>query len=249
MRSFAALVAVATLPMIAADTCQAQHGGHTNAICCAPATFPISPTPDCDYENDANKCQTACCGTTCASRNVVCPADYVKKEKYDTTRSNDGDSAATVLAACCERTCKSMGTTCPMGKSKVAGFDALTCADKDACDDACCKVTCASTNIACTTMGLAPKAAYDTIVCPGGGCDEGDCCERTCKSAAIVCAAGTNQVEGFDTLACADQGACEAACCKRTCASAPVRACTTMGLAPKAAYATIECVGGACDEG
>eukprot|EP00754_Rhynchopus_humris_P032829 Rhum_TRINITY_DN15430_c1_g2::Rhum_TRINITY_DN15430_c1_g2_i6::g.158298::m.158298 len=184
MRSFAALVAVATLPMIAADTCQAQHGGHTNAICCAPATFPISPTPDCDYENDANKCQTACCGTTCASRNVVCPADYVKKEKYDTTRSNDGDSAATVLAACCERTCKSMGIACGAGVNPVATYDTLVCADQAACETACCKRTCASAPAReCTTPGLAQRAKYATIVCAGGGaCDEGDCCERTCKS-------------------------------------------------------------------
>ena len=78
MRSFATFVAVATLPLIAADTCHEQRGGLRDA-----------------------------CGTTCALRAVACPAGYAKKAAYDRTASNAGDSAAVTLAACCERTCKS----------------------------------------------------------------------------------------------------------------------------------------------
>ena len=106
MRSFATFVAVATLPLIAADTCHEQRGGHTNAICCAAGTSFIAAAPgaDCDYEFAADKCQAACCGTTCALRAVACPAGYAKKAAYDRTASNAGDSAAVTLAACCERT-------------------------------------------------------------------------------------------------------------------------------------------------
>eukprot|EP00754_Rhynchopus_humris_P032822 Rhum_TRINITY_DN15430_c1_g1::Rhum_TRINITY_DN15430_c1_g1_i1::g.158272::m.158272 len=226
MRSFAALVAVATLPMIAADTCQAQHGGHTNAICCAPATFPISPTPDCDYENDANKCQTACCGTTCASRNVVCPADYVKKEKYDTTRSNDGDSAATVLAACCERTCKSSAIVCAAGTNEVEGFSTKTCASQDACEDECCKRTCASAPArTCTTPGLVQREKYATIECPvtkaSTECSEDLCCVGTCKSKGVTCGDGYIKLGDFDTIECAGAAdTCADTCCEKTCSHA-----------------------------
>ena len=258
MRSFAAFVAVVTLPMVVApappmlDRCQMQLGGHTNAICCATGTSYIAaaPGPLCDYERTLDKCQSACCGTTCALRAVVCPADYVKKAAYDRTASNAGDSAAVTLAACCERTCKSMGITCPTGKNQVEGFDTLACADQADCEADCCRPTCASAPAtACTTAGLAPKAKYATILCPKGGCGEANCCERTCKSSAITCAAGTNQVEGFDTKLCASQGACEADCCKRTCASAPARECTTPGLVQRAKYATILCPNkGGCNE-
>ena len=253
MRSFAALVAVAALPMIAADTCREQTGGHTNPICCSAGTsfIAVAPGADCDYEKDADKCQGDCCASTCMTKAVACPAGYVKKAAYDTTASAVGDSAGVTLAACCERTCKSMGIVCGAGVNPVETFDTLVCVDLGACEIACCKRTCASAPArTCTTMGLAPRAKYATIECPVGvACDEATCCERTCKSSAITCAAGTNQVETFDTLACADQGACEAACCKRTCASAPARACTTPGLVQRAKYATIECAGGgACAE-
>ena len=249
MRSFVAFVAVAALPMIAAqDTCRVQTGGHTNPICCAAGTSFIAAAPgaNCDYEGDADKCQADCCASTCMTKNVACPAGYVKKAAYDTTASAVGDSAAVTLAACCERTCKSMSITCGAGVNPVATYDTLACANQAACEAACCKRTCASAPVrACTTAGLAPRAKYTTIECAGGNaCPEATCCERTCKSSAITCAGGKSQVEGFDTLACANQVACEAACCKRTCASAPARTCTTPGLVQRAKYATIECAGG-----
>ena len=254
MRSFAALVAAAALAS-AQDTCRVQTGIHTNAICCATGTSYIAAAPgaQCDYDNGGNKCQTACCASTCLTKSVTCPSDYVKKAAYDTTASAVGDSSAVTLAACCERTCKSMAIVCPAGKNKVETYDALTCANQAACDTACCKRTCASAPVrACSTAGLSPRAKYDTIECPvgGGACLEATCCEMTCKSMAIVCPAGKNQVETYNTLVCANQGACDTACCKRTCASAPARECTTPGLSQRAKYATIECPagGGACAE-
>ena len=256
MRSAAALVAVAALPMVAAmDTCQLQTGSHTNAICCAAGTSYSWPAPgaQCEYSASADKCQSACCKSTCLSKSVTCPAGYVKKAAYDTTASAASDSAAAATAACCERTCTSMSITCPEGKSPVAWFDTLVCADQAACETKCCRRTCASAPArACTTPGLAPRAKYATIECPAGGgpCVEVTCCERTCKSMSITCPEGKSPVAAFDTLACLNQADCETKCCRRTCASAPARACTTAGLVQRAMYATIECPagGGPCVE-
>ena len=256
MRSFAAFVAIAALPMVAAqDTCQAQTGTHTNAICCATGTsyFAVTPGAQCDYTASGDKCQAACCKSTCLTKSVTCPAGYEKKAAFDTTASAVADSAAATTTACCQRSCKSMSITCPAGKNPVATFATLVCNDQADCDTKCCKRTCASAPVrACTTAGLGQMAAYATIECPAGGgaCLEATCCERTCKSMSIVCPAGKNKVETFDTLVCANQADCDTKCCKRTCASAPVRACTTAGLAQRAKYATIECPagGGACAE-